>query len=216
MGYAARAAKMAGVYGQPVESEDPEDLRLDDGPEDEGSALHSSSASSSSSSSSVLWQLKCLWIIAQALLFAFCVAAFIYATDGATGIAGEGVVAFAAIALLVFALFTSVAGSCILWKHQTQFHIGLLVGVLAILCNQLLVVAVMTGQDLSLQRERGEDPNESATNGGIVCVFAVILLLFYMAVTVDAWRSRHVIIARKAPARRSASTSSTGDQVISI
>ena len=101
-----------------MESEDPEDLRLSGA--ELGALVAASSASSSSSSSSVLWQLKCLWIIAQALLFAFCVAAFIYATDGATGIAGEGVVAFAAISF-VFALFTSVAGSCILWKHQTQF-----------------------------------------------------------------------------------------------
>lgn len=116
-----------------------------------------------------IWH-RYVWAFIQILAIGYCIAALKLAYEKGTVASFDFVVVW----LLVLVVLLSIGGTCFLCKHKTgKLHLGIFIGVSAMMSNLMLIISIMTGQDLAT-RDADNIPSQQESAVAVLAVFCFL------------------------------------------
>ena len=122
---------------------------------------------------------KIVWAIIQILVMGYCGAALRLSYEADT----IGAFDFAVVWLLVLVILLSIFGTCFLCRKKPgRLHLGIFIGVSSMMSNIMLIISIMSGQDLAT-RDNDNLPSQEESAVAVLALFcslAYAVLAFLM------------------------------------
>ena len=130
---------------------------------------------------------KIIWAIIQILVIGYCGAALGLSYEADT----LGAFDFAVVWLLILVIILSVFGTCFMCRKKAgRLHLGIFIGVSAMMSNIMLIISIMSGQDLATR----DDNNLPSQEENAVAVLALFCSLAYAILAYLMFKHRKKIV----------------------